>query len=225
MIIFDLGGGRCLMMSIVATTPVLDLPLWGLLAVSAAIGAVVAGGGALVFSRFTRLHHGGSPDEDHVTGAASRRAFIAQLNTQWQDWQAGGGEFGLLVIDIDAFGDINQIYGRATGDRVLAEVAERLQLRIRANDLVARVDADEFAVICRGISAQHLETIRGNLEAYVNFSESVPVTLSIGIAAPREDDDSALQLLDRARGSLAERRLARPETVFDDALAALLLPR
>lgn len=213
------------MMSIVATTPVLDLPLWGLLAVSATIGAVVAGGGALIFSRFATLHRGGSPDEDGVTGVTNRRAFIAQLNDQWQAWQAGEGGFGLLMVDIDGFGDVNQIYGRATGDRVLAEVAERLRLRVRGDDLVARIDADEFAVICRGTSSEHLETIRGNLEAYVNFSESVPVTLSIGIATPREGDESALQLLDRARGSLAERRGARPEAVFDDALAALLLPR
>lgn len=212
-------------MSIAATTSITELPLWALLAVSAAIGAMIAGGGALTYSRFAKRRSAGSADDDSVTGVANRRAFVTRLTTEWRAAQEGFAEFGLLVVDVDAFGDINHLYGRATGDRVLAEVAERIRLRVRRDDFVARVDADEFAVICHATAPEHLEAIRRNLEAYVNFADSVPVSLSIGVAAPSDWDQSALDVLERARQSLAQRREDLPDRVVEDALAALLAPR
>jgi diguanylate cyclase (GGDEF)-like protein len=186
---------------------------------------LVAVGGALFFSRRSKRRAGVNANGDFVTGVANRRAFIARLNAEWQGARDEHGVFGLLVVDVDSFGDINHLYGRATGDRVLAEVAERIRLRVRRDDFVARVDADEFAVICHGTAPEHLEAVRRNLEAYVNFADCVPVTLSIGYAAPSDWDESALDMLDRARESLAQRREAMPERVVEDALAQLLLQR
>lgn len=211
-------------MSTAASTAISDLPLWALLAVSAVCGAVLAGGGAFVFYRLTG-RTGGTAVGDRVTGVADRRAFIERLTAEWQAAQEGVGAFGLLVVDVDSFGDINHLYGRSTGDRVLAEVAERIRLRVRRDDFVARVDADEFAVICHGLAPENLEAVRSNLEAFVNSADSVPVSLSIGVAAPTDWDDSALEVLERARASLAQRREAQPDRVVDDALAALLTPR
>jgi diguanylate cyclase (GGDEF)-like protein len=210
-------------MSIAATTPITDLPLWGLLAISAALGAAVAGGGALIFSRLTRGRRAGGDPADHVTGVANRRAFVERLETAWRALADGEQPFGLLVVDVDAFGDINHLYGRATGERVLAEVAERIRMRVRHEDFVARVDADEFAVICQGVTLADLEVIRRNLEAHVSFSDSAPVSLSIGIAAPSVYDRSGLAVLERARDSVAERQGHQPLRLVDDALAELLL--
>lgn len=212
-------------MSTVATTSVTDLPLWGLLALSALCGAVIAGGGALVFSRFSDRGRASGDGGDHVTGVANRRAFVERLDAEWRAAREGLGEFGLLVVDVDRFGDINEMYGRSTGDRVLAEVAERIRMRVRRDDFVARVDADEFAVICEGVGPEGLETVRSNLEAFVNFATSAPVMLSIGVAAPSGTDESSLDLLDRARESLGSRRNERPVRVVDDALTSLLMPR
>lgn len=191
---------------------------------SAVCGAVVAGGGALIFYRLTG-RAGRTPAGDRVTGVADRRAFVERLTAEWQETRDGAGAFGLLVVDVDAFGDINHLYGRATGDRVLAEVAERIRLRVRRDDFVARVDADEFAVICHGLAPENLEAVRRNLEAFVNSADSVPVSLSIGVASPSDWDDNALSVLDRARKSLSQRREAQPERVVEDALAALLAQR
>jgi diguanylate cyclase (GGDEF)-like protein len=212
-------------MSTVATTSITELPLWGQLAISAVIGAIIAGGGAFVFARLIRRQTKNNVDGDSVTGVANRRAFVERLEAEWQSAASGGGDFGVLVVDVDAFGDINHFYGRATGDRVLAEVAERIRLRVRDGDYVARVDADEFGVVCPGVRPEDLQTMRRNLEAYVNFAQSVPVALSIGVATPAEGDTSGLDLLERARNSLAQRREGRPVRVVDDALSALLTPR
>lgn len=212
-------------MSTVATTSVTDLPLWGLLAVSALCGAVIAGGGALIFSRLTNRGRSGAGGVDHVTGVANRRSFVERLSAEWRAAREGYGEFGLLVVDVDSFRDINQIYGRQTGDRVLAEVAERIRMRVRRDDFVARVDADEFAVICHGTGPEGLAAVRRNLEAFVSYSQSVPVTMSIGIAATSQADESSLDMLERARASLDDRRVERPERAVNDALASLLAQR
>lgn len=208
-------------MSIVATSLIADLPLWALLVLSAACGAAIACGGALIFGRWlsdgTRERGG-----DRVTGVGSRRELTTQLEAAWRANRDGGDRFGLLVVDIDAFRDINLLYGRSTGDRVLAEVAERIRLRVRADDFIGRVDADEFAVVCRRVSTQELDTLRTNLEAYINFASSVPVTLSVGLATPESWDESSVELLVRARKSMRQRREGRPEKLVDEALASLL---
>ena len=104
-------------------------------------------------------------------------------------------------------------------------IRSRIRLRVRSTDFVARVDADEFGVICPGTGLEGLETLRRNLEAYVNFAQSVPVALSIGVAVPEPGDEHSLAVLERARDSVAERREVRPLRVVDDALADLLAPR
>lgn len=190
--------------------------------ISAICGAVVAGGGALVFSRW--LGHGEREwrGGDRVTGAGNRRELVAELEAAWQGSRRTGDEFGLLLIDVDSFSDINRMHGRAVGDQVLAEVAARIRLRVRDEDFVARVDADEFAVICEHISEQGLEELRSNLRAYSSFAQSAPVTLSIGLATPDSSDTSSLDTLIRARHSLREARNSDPAEKVDDALATLL---
>jgi diguanylate cyclase (GGDEF)-like protein len=212
-------------MSTVATTSITNLPLWALLTISALCGAAIAGGGALILARMLKRQSALRIRGDQVTGVADRRAFVQRLGADWEAARSGGSRFGLLVVNVDAFGDINEIYGRAAGDQVLAEVAERIRMRVRRDDFVARVDADEFVVICADVGPEGLEVVRRNLEAYVNFSASVPVTLSIGFAAPAEDDRSSLEVLDRARASLGMRRAEQPERIVNDALSALLTPR
>jgi diguanylate cyclase (GGDEF)-like protein len=220
MIIFDLGG--CCSMSIAATTQIHELPLWLLLVLSAVGGAVFACGGALVFGRLLGGRMSGPGGGDNVTSAASRQEFVSEIETAWRAWQSRGEPFGLLLVDVDGFDNINQYYGREVGDRVLIEVAEQLRERAAGTGLAARIDADEFAIVCRGAAPEDLEALRNNLEAYVNFVQSVPVSLSIGIATPRRDDGCGLDLLVRARHSGRLRREARPVAAVDDALAALL---
>lgn len=212
-------------MSITASTTITELPLWALLATSAVIGALVAGAAAHLIARFARLRRGGAADVNGVDGVANRRAFVERIEADWRAARDGGGVFGLIVIDVDAFAEINHVYGREAGDRVLVEVAERIRLRVRRDDFVARVDADEFAVICQEASERELEAIRGNLEAYVNFAELVPVSLSIGIAALDDADGQGIDMLERARQSLAQRRGVAPLHLVDDALTDLLAPR
>lgn len=212
------------MIEIVAATNT-ALPDWALLLLSAFAGASVAAIGAFIVGRLRS--HGGhligrGRVHDSVTGAGSRNAFMHRLDSEWRAMQRGGSDFGILVIDVDAFGDINDLYGRETGDMVLREIADRIKLRVRPDDFVARIEADEFAVICPHTGREELLSLRRGLEAYVNYARSAPVMLSIGTANWRPGDEKSEDMLRRARRSMLERRDERPMRYVDDALAELL---
>lgn len=190
--------------------------------IGALTGATIASIGALIlFRRLIRVE--ATPhNRDSVTGLADRRSFVERLEIEWTAARDDGHEFGMLLIDVDAFGDINQLYGHTMGDQVLAEIADRIRLRLSPDDFVARLEADEFAAICSPASFEQLASIRRGLEAYVNHAQSVPVMLSIGIGVPLDDDERADDVLRRARRSMLERRENRSAVSVDEALAELI---
>lgn len=190
--------------------------------IGAVCGAMVASIGALIL--FRRLGRAAivHDSRDSVTGLADRRSFVERLEIEWLAAKDDSHEFGMLLIDVDAFGDINQLYGHTVGDQVLAEIADRVRLRLSPDDFVARLEADEFAAIVSPATFEQLASIRRGLEAYVNHAQSVPVMLSIGIGVPLDDDERADDVLRRARRSMLERRDQRPTVMVDEALAELI---
>jgi diguanylate cyclase (GGDEF)-like protein len=199
-----------------------DLPTWSLLAVSVLGGALVAGAVYLAFVLVTRSRNTERGGNDLVTGVGDRREVIHELENCWERWHETGESFGLIVVDVDAFADINALHGRSAGDRVLSEVAQRIILRVRLDDFVGRVDADEFAVICARIDEDALQDIRTNLEAFVSHSQSLDVTLSIGVAMPDYSDTSALDMLVRARESMRESRSTRSTLAVERGIDSLI---
>jgi diguanylate cyclase (GGDEF)-like protein len=198
------------------------VPAWGQIAISALIGGIVATVGALALGRRVRGRAHRNAFSDRLTGIANRAAFERELESAFRLATLHDKQLGIMVIDVDAFGDINQLYGRTTGDQVLAEVAERIRIRVRHGDFIARLDADEFGVICHDMSDEGMASMRRNLEAYVNFARSAPVVLSIGIGCRDDADHSYEQMLRRARESVLNRRNERPLRAVDEALADLL---
>ena len=132
----------------------------------------------------TRLHH--LATHDGLTGARSRTAFhdeAVRLAT------GGGRTLGILMIDLDRFKTVNDTYGHAGGDAVLAAVGQRIQRCLRATDLFGRVGGEEFAVAISGHAGPELAAIGERIRAAVASSPvSVPtgdailVTVSIGAA-------------------------------------------
>jgi diguanylate cyclase (GGDEF)-like protein len=85
--------------------------------------------------------------QDPLTGLANRRAFDTAL-----DAALAGGEarFALLLIDVDAFKQINDRYGHSIGDRVLRELAAHASAEVRSGDVLARIGGDELALFAPG---------------------------------------------------------------------------
>ena len=116
---------------------------------------------------------------DLLTGLMNRRAFLEALDH--------AEEGAIMMIDVDFFKMVNDKYGHAAGDAVLAAIAGHLQTNLRADDIIARVGGEEFAVYLVGADSTEIDRIGARVCAgFTLYNETVrapiKVTLSIGAA-------------------------------------------
>lgn len=103
---------------------------------------------------------------DSLTGVLNHRGTWNILERNTKQAEAGRCQFGLLLLDIDRFKEVNDVYGHQTGDEVLKEFAALLQSNVRESDAVGRVGGDEFVVVATG-DDKGLKTIKERIQAAV----------------------------------------------------------
>lgn len=106
-------------------------------------------------------------DEDALTGVPNRRSFEESVRLELELGARYGVSGALLVIDLDDFKAINDTFGHAIGDHVLAGVAAALRGRLRATDLIARIGGDEFAVLLRATTGSDARDVADALAQVV----------------------------------------------------------
>ena len=89
---------------------------------------------------------------DALTGLANRALFLRQLEQTLATAQREARYASVLLLDLDRFKDINDARGLSLGDSLLKTVAERLNRILGANDMLARLDSDEFALLLPQLS-------------------------------------------------------------------------
>jgi diguanylate cyclase (GGDEF)-like protein/PAS domain S-box-containing protein len=86
---------------------------------------------------------------DGLTDLPNRAAFLQALAQMIEACQGTGEEFAVLSLDLDGLKEVNDVFGHATGDKLLIEVARRIQASARGG-VVARLSGDEFGLIIDG---------------------------------------------------------------------------
>jgi Nif-specific regulatory protein len=113
---------------------------------------------------------------------------------------------GLIMIDIDGLGRINQAEGRARGDKVISRVARLIRAQVREGDACIRYGGEEFAVVLPGTdpdgSLATAEKIRRSVEDYPGFGGGVSVRVSAGVAVFPQHAESPERLLRKADQTL-----------------------
>ncbi|MBT0584997.1 GGDEF domain-containing protein [Alteromonas oceanisediminis] len=137
---------------------------------------------------------------DALTGLGNRAEFEQQLLRFFSQAQRHDIPFGLLVIDLDNFKQLNDQQGHLEGDKALIRVANQLQLILRDEDIAFRFGGDEFCCLLNSVSIEQLESVAQRIRAGI-AAESVllsqGITASIGgtLAIP---DESGASLFERA---------------------------
>ncbi|HWI73884.1 MAG TPA: diguanylate cyclase [Baekduia sp.] len=141
---------------------------------------------------------------DPLTGLANHRAFQERLQAEVARARRHARPVAVALVDVDHFKGVNDAGGHAVGDQVLRAVAVHLRDHLRAEDLLARVGGDEFAVLLPEASAAEaaaaLERARRTIER-APFAGGAHLTISVGVCDVSHAEDAS-QLSRLADGAL-----------------------
>lgn len=131
---------------------------------------------------------------DGTTGLYNRRHFMEGAEVAFAHARRLSQPFTALMIDVDKFKEINDVYGHAVGDRVLAEFARSCREYVRPNDIVGRYGGDEFIIVVPAITSTRAIELADRLtrptaRALGRDGEYIPYTISVGIAECPPDGD------------------------------------
>jgi len=188
----------------------------------------VEGAGAVVVD--------GDVYRDAMTGLTSPLLIPDRLSVAIAQAYRHRARVGVVHVDLDRFGALNQSFGRPIGDRLLRAAARRLSHCVRQGDTAARFDSDAFVLILPGL--HHAEdatrigekVLRALRKPFPVPQRVVALTGSVGVAVFPEDGEDAPALLasaeqasGRARDAGGDRLEASAPPAFDEGFDALEL--
>jgi diguanylate cyclase (GGDEF)-like protein len=173
-----------------------------------------------------RLSH--LADYDSLTDVLSRRRFQEQLEKQLADTRRYGTPAALLFVDMDDFKSVNDRFGHAAGDKVLANVAALLRGRLRDSDSLGRIGGDEFVVLLPHADREQAETVAAQLlvtiatQPTVLGEKEIRSAASIGIALLADHGQTLEEVLAHADDAMFAAKAAGHNTfrVYDPERAS-----
>ena len=122
---------------------------------------------------------------DSLTGLYNHRYFHERLRAELTRASRARDSVAVLMLDIDDFKRVNDVYGHGAGDQVLTELADLLRVALRGSDVVCRLGGEEFGVIMAGGDARDALNLARRLTdtlAEVEFGPAGKITISVGIS-------------------------------------------
>lgn len=168
---------------------------------------------------------------DALTGVANRRHVEVAAEQAVEQSRATGQPLAVLTFDLDWFKRINDGHGHASGDQVLVRVARACEAVLRQNDLLGRVGGEEFVVLLPNTPPEAALLVAERLRDSVHrldlsdIAQELGVTISLGLAMLRAQDDGLHDVIDRADAALYRAKDAgrnRVAVELEDPLAIRL---
>jgi len=158
---------------------------------------------------------------DPLTELPNSRGFYMMLEQRLAECQRLGREsLALISMDIDDFKKINDQYGHAIGDRLLANIGRVIRKELRQMDILSRYAGDEFVAIMPMASQSMAEAIADRirnaveqLKFSVRTGKSVDVAVSVGIACFPADGETSEELLTTAARNMQKDKHARKNLI------------
>ncbi len=161
---------------------------------------------------------------DGLTGLLNHATLRAELQHAVEYGHRHSEPFGFLMIDVDHFKRVNDQHGHMAGDQVLVHLARVLRDTVRASDLIGRYGGEEFGLILQRsdrvgawILAEKLRQTIATQPAVTATGETLPLSVSIGVASYPEDGWNAAMLVGAAdRGLYRAKSLGRDRSEYDE---------
>jgi len=150
-----------------------------------------------------RLEH--QAETDALTGLYNHRSFHDRLRQELLRASAAHETVAVVMIDLDDFKKVNDVYGHGIGDHLLQQVADVLRATVRATDIVCRVGGEEFAVILPAGDIVSATALADRIGADLGTLEAEAVgklTVSTGIAIGPENAANPRELVACAEAAM-----------------------
>jgi diguanylate cyclase (GGDEF)-like protein len=158
---------------------------------------------------------------DALTGLANRSLFLERLEPYMRSAVSGGFKLAIGLIDLERFKNINDSMGWSVGDALLKQVAEWMTQKIGDASLLARIDADHFAIVLPEIRSDGnlaglVESLQGAfLEHSFRLNDSVlRIGIKVGVAVFPDDGADAETLFRNAESALKQAKKSGDRYLF-----------
>lgn len=147
-----------------------------------------------------------SVERDPLTGALNAQVLEQMLEAWSSPGSLNVNTYGLLLVDLDGFGEVNARYGRAVGDALLQQALSRMRGVLRPDDTIARIDGDCFGIVseCERVECELLARRIADTFAQRPFridSHEIVMSVSIGLAMSQRGEQVPA-LFERVRVAL-----------------------
>lgn len=157
---------------------------------------------------------------DFLTGINNGRHFFEISEDEINRARRYENPLSVIMFDIDHFKSINDQYGHAVGDKVLAEIADICRNNLRIVDILGRLGGEEFGVMLPNTNKENAVTVAESLRSKIEsaviryLDASVQVTASFGVAELKNEDKQINQVLIRADDALYKSKKDGRNKVF-----------
>ena len=163
------------------------------------VGVVIAG---FVSRRATRQANqlAAQAMYDPLTGLANRCLLHDRLDHEIELSKREGTSFGVALMDLDRFKEVNDTLGHDVGDELLREVGRRLKETVRGEDTVARLGGDEYVVVINKLDPKGVPVIANKIHAALDKpfhwqNQSIDLSASLGVSLYPSQCNDASDLL------------------------------
>ncbi|BBC24030.1 diguanylate cyclase with PAS/PAC sensor [Pseudanabaena sp. ABRG5-3] len=156
-----------------------------------------------------RLYHDlhQAANTDVLTHLLNRRAMMHKLQKEINHFYRSDRPFAIILIDVDFFKRVNDVYGHDGGDTVLIHLAQILQTKMRHIDSASRWGGEEFLILLPDTTLYKAQEIAERLRSYIEVNptqSNIQITISLGIAVIRQHGNSLESLITAADHALYE---------------------
>jgi len=158
---------------------------------------------------------------DSLTGLYNHRHFHEHVRAELTRASRNRDSMALVMLDIDDFKKINDIYGHGVGDQVLRELAEQLKAAVRGSDLVCRLGGEEFGVVMGSCGTEEALGLARRLTERLKELEFGPggrITVSVGVTEGPRDASNPRELIACAEAAMMTAKARGKDliVVFDE---------
>jgi diguanylate cyclase (GGDEF)-like protein/PAS domain S-box-containing protein len=151
---------------------------------------------------------------DELSGLLNRGQFIRVAQLELNRTRRYEGNMAILMMDLDYFKGVNDTWGHAAGDAVIAQFGKLLEASFRSSDVCGRMGGEEFAVLLTNttakVSLRAAERFRKKVEttSFLYRNQEIRLTVSIGISEITNDADTLDTILSKADEGAYESKAA-----------------